>query len=75
VLRLDHYLALLPIRNRQSAIRHQGPVDIIAAEPRIPIRREHLKYALVQFEDRDIERAPPRSKTARRARSRNLSRP
>ena len=32
-------------------------VDVIAAEPRVAIGREHLEDALVEFENRNIERA------------------
>ena len=50
-------IALLPIRNPQSAIRNQRTVDVVATEPRIAIGREHLEDPLIQFENRNVERA------------------
>ena len=53
-------VAHLPIRqsaqSRNPQIDERG-VDVVAAEARVAVRREHLEDALVQFEDRDVERA------------------
>ena len=63
MLRLDHCFAQprrllrsqIGSANLRSAMNRR--VDIVAAEPGVAIGREHLEDALVQFEDRDVERA------------------
>ncbi len=59
MLRLDHQFALLPIGNRQSAIRNQRLIHVVAAEVGVAAGREHLKDAVVQLQNRDVEGAAP----------------
>src|SRR2546430_2981886 len=41
----------------RAEMRHDHVIDVIAAEPRVSIRREDFKHAVVQFENRNVERA------------------
>ena len=36
---------------------HQELVDIVTAESRVTVRRKHLEHAILDLEDRDVERA------------------
>ena len=57
MLRLDHQLALLPISNWQPAIRNQRLIHVVAAEVGVAAGRKHLKDAVVQLQNRDVEGA------------------
>ena len=35
----------------------QQPIDVVAAEMRVAVRRQHLEHAVLDLEDRDVERA------------------
>ena len=57
MLRLDHQLALLPTSNWQPAICNQCLIHVVPAEVGVATGRKHLKDAVVQLQNRDVERA------------------
>src|SRR6476619_796242 len=57
MLRLDHQLALLPASNWQSAICNQCLIHVVPAEVSVATGRKHLKDAVIQLQNRNVEGA------------------